>query len=73
MFINLVLKSLMVTSFEVVCRRATSVCVKIGRGVEMGSTMNIIYGTQNDNLPARRDLGALSMYSYRFSPPSYRW
>jgi hypothetical protein len=45
-----------------------------GGGVwELGSTMNIIYGTQNDNLPARQELGALSMYSYLFSACSYRW
>ena len=52
-YINLVLKSLMVTSFEDVRKRkrATSARGNSKRG-ERGSTMNIIYGTQNDNLPA---------------------
>ena len=53
MYINLVLKSLMVTSFEDVRKRkcATSARGNTKRG-ETGSTVNIIYGTQNDNLPA---------------------
>jgi hypothetical protein len=53
MYINLVLKSLMVTSFEDARRRkrATSARGNSNRGAR-GSTVNIIYGTQNDNLPA---------------------
>jgi len=43
------------------------------RGEKLGSTMNIIYGPQNDNLPARQVLGALSVYSYLFTACSYRW
>jgi hypothetical protein len=49
MFINLVSDSLMVTSIGEVRR------LKRGGscgGEALGSTMNIIYGTQNDNLPA---------------------
>ena len=53
MYINLVLKSLMVTSFEDVRKRqrATSARGNSRRG-EGGSTVSIIYGTENDNLPA---------------------
>ena len=53
MYINLVLKSLMVTSLEEVRKRkrVTSARGNSRRG-ERGSTVNIIYGTQNDDLPA---------------------
>lgn len=77
MFINLVLESLMVTSVKR-CAQAQAcdqcLCVERWGGVwELRSNMNIIYGTQNDNLPARQELGALSMYSYLFSARSCRW